>query len=156
VGYETHDHQLSKPSLISINKQWAGSSARIEHHSPKNQKNIDLNIDLGKYREFLLSKFSRSYALQVFNNGVRHFDCLDNPHNISAIPASTRGNVLKAMVNLSKFLGCYETYKNRLKNNGVKWINTDNSFNSFLRIVNNNHNSLHSWYQAVNGLLRDN
>ena len=60
------------------------------------------------------------------------------------------------MVNLSKYLRCYQEYKAKLRNNGVKWLNTDDTFNSFLRIVNNNHNSLHSWYKAANGLLREN
>jgi len=99
-----HDHKLKELSLISKNKQWAGSSARIEHHPPKPSRNIDPQINWGEYKQFLLSKFSHSYALQVFNNGLRHFDCLENPNNISAIPASTRGNVLKAMVNLSNYL----------------------------------------------------
>ena len=41
----------------------AGSSVRIEHHPPKPSNNIDLNINWEEYREYLLSKFSRSYAL---------------------------------------------------------------------------------------------
>jgi hypothetical protein len=155
VRFELHDPQLRSSSSIHQNK-WAGSSARIEHHPPKASKNNDPQINWEKYGEFLLSKFSRSYALQVLNNGLRHFDCLENPNNISAVPVTTRSNVLKAMVNLSKYLGTYETYKTKLRNNGVKWANTDDSFNSFLRIVNNNHNSLHQWYKAVNGVLRDN
>jgi intergrase/recombinase len=60
------------------------------------------------------------------------------------------------MVNLSKFLGTYEKYKTKLRNNGVKWANTDDSFNSFLRIINNNHNNLHSWYKSAYDLLREN
>jgi len=135
VKFELHNPQLrSLNSSFSTNKQWAGSSARIEHHP----------------------KFSRSYALQVYNNGLRHFDCLEKPHNISAIPTSTRGNVLKAMVNLSKYLGCYEEFKVKLRNHGVKWISQDDSFNSFLRIVNNNHSNLGEWYNAVQSILRDN
>ena len=58
-------------SLIS-RIQWAGSSARIEHHPPKSSRNIDLNINLTEYREYLLSKFSRSYALQLINNGIKY------------------------------------------------------------------------------------
>jgi hypothetical protein len=149
-----HKNGQAESSSNSKNK-WAGSSARIEHHPPKPSKNNYPQIDWIKYREFLLSKFSRSYALQVFNNGLRHYYCLENPTNISAIPATTRGNVLKAMVNLSKFLGCYEEYKLKLRNNGVKWINTDDSFNSFLRIINNNHNNLGEWYRATQNILRD-
>jgi hypothetical protein len=155
VGLKTHDPQLKSSSFICQNIG-AGSSARIEHHPPKPSKNIDPAIDWGEYREYLLSKFSRSYALQIFNNGLKHFDCLVNPHNISAIPASTRGNVLKAMVNLAKYLGCYEEFKVKLRNHGVKWISQDDSFNSFLRIVNNNHNNLGEWYTNAQNILRDN
>jgi hypothetical protein len=142
-------------SLISLNK-WASSSARIEHHPPKASKNIDLNINLTEYREFLLSKFSRSYALQLFNNGIKYFSFLESPQGISALPVSVRGNVLKAMVNLAKYTGIYEEYKIKLKNYGVKWINRDDAFNSFLRIVNNQHNNLGEWYKATQNILRDN
>jgi hypothetical protein len=134
----------------------AGSSARIEHHPPKPSNNIDPNINWLEYRSFLLSKFSRSYALQVYNNGLRHYDCLDNPQNISILPISIRSNILKAMVNLAKYLGCYEEFKVRLRNHGVKWVNQDDSFNSFLRIVNNNHSNLGEWYGTAQDILRDN
>ena len=65
-----HDQELKDSSSIYLNK-WAGSSARIEHHPPKSSKNIDLNINLTEYRDYLLSKFSRSYALQLFNNAIK-------------------------------------------------------------------------------------
>ena len=35
VLLKTHDPQLRSSSLFPTNKQWAGSSARIEHHPPK-------------------------------------------------------------------------------------------------------------------------
>jgi hypothetical protein len=153
-----HDLKLEGSSFNSLNK-WAGSSARIEHHPPKSLKNIDLsdfNINLIEYRAFLLSKFSRSYALQLFNNGIKHFDFLKNPQGISAIPAGIRGNVLKAMVNLAKYLGKYDDYKGRLSNCGVRWVNSDNAFNSFLRIVNNKHSNLGEWYKTAQNILRNN
>ena len=60
------------------------------------------------------------------------------------------------MVNLAKFLGKYEDYKQKLKQNGIHWVNGDDSFNSFLRIINNNHSNLGAWYQAAQSNLRDN
>ena len=156
-SFKPQHHKLgqAEPNPNSKNK-WASSSARIEHHPPKPSKNNDPAIDWAEYKQYLLSKFSRSYALQVYNNGLRHINCLENPHNISAISITTRGNILKAMVNLAKYLGCYQEYKVKLKNHGVKWINTDNSFNSFLRIVNNNHSNLGEWYTTAQNILRDN
>jgi intergrase/recombinase len=156
---KTIDHGQIDSSSISKN-MWAGSSARIEHHPPKTSKDIDpkvLGIDLIAYKNHLLSKFtSRSYAKQVFSNSIKYFDCLENPQRTSEIPASNRGNVLKAMANLSKFLGVYTEYQKKLKNSGVKWLSTDDAFNSFLRITNNNHSSLGTWYKAVQNVLRKN
>ena len=63
---------------------------------------------------------------------------------------------MKAIVNLAKFLGIYEDYKAKLKQHGIHWVNNDNSFNSFLRIVNNNHSNLGEWYTAVQSILRPN
>jgi intergrase/recombinase len=60
------------------------------------------------------------------------------------------------MVNLAKYLGCYEEFKVKLRNHGVKWVNQDDSFNSFLRIVNNNHSNLGEWYTTAQSILRDN
>jgi hypothetical protein len=127
---------------------------RIEHQPPKYLDNIDLNLE--EYRKFLLSKFSRSYALQQLNNITKHYDCLKNPQGLSAFSASNRGNILKAMVNLAKSLGTYEDYKAKLKQHGIHWVNNDNSFNSFLRIVNNNHSNLGAWYATVQSILRPN
>ncbi len=159
VGFESHDQQLKSLSFISQIKG-AGSSARIEHHPPKTRNDIDpevSGIDLIAYKNHLLSKFtSRSYAKQIFSNSIRYFDCLENPQQISEIPASTRGNVLKAMANLSKFLSVYGEYKQKLKNSGIKWLSTDDAFSSFLRMTNNNHSSLGEWYRAMQNILRDN
>ena len=64
--------------------------------------------------------------------------------------------MLKALINLSKFLGEYENFKALLKNHGIKWITTDSSFNSFLRIINNNHSNLGQWYSKAMETFRDN
>jgi intergrase/recombinase len=92
----------------------------------------------------------------MYNKGIKYFDCLENPQIISTVPASIRGNVLKAMVNLAKYLGKYDEYKDRLSNCGVRWVNSDNAFNSFLRIVNNKHSNLGEWYKIVQSILRNN
>ena len=86
----------------------------------------------------------------------KHYDCLDNPQKVNKIAISNRGNILKTMVNLAKFLGIYETYKAKLKQHGIHWTNNDNSFNSFLRIVNNNHSNLGEWYKSAQNILREN
>jgi hypothetical protein len=127
---------------------------RIEHQPPKYLENIDLNIE--EYRKFLLRKFCRSYAFQQLNNTLKHYDCLKDPQKLNLLPVSNRSNILKTMVNLAKFLGTYEDYKAKLKQHGIHWTNNDNSFNSFLRIINNNHSNLGAWYSKAMEILREN
>jgi intergrase/recombinase len=154
------DLKLKESGYFIGDESWAGSSVRIEHHPPKTSNDIDpenLCIDLIAYKNHLLSKFtSRSYAKQIFSNSIKYFRCLENPQGISEMPASTRGNVLKAMANLSKFLGVYGDYQKKLKNSGIKWLSTDDAFSSFLRMTNNNHSSLGDWCKAMQKVLREN
>ena len=60
------------------------------------------------------------------------------------------------MANLSKFLGVFGEYQQKLKNSGIKWLSSDDAFSSFLRITNNNNSSLGKWYKAVQNILREN
>ena len=85
----------------------------------------------------------------------KHYDCLANPQKLNEIPVSNRGNILKTMVNLAKFLGIYEDYKAKLKQFGIHWINNEDSFSSFLRIINNQHSNLGAWYSKAKEILRD-
>ena len=64
--------------------------------------------------------------------------------------------MLKSLINLSKYLGEYESFKSQLKNHGIKWVTTDNSFNSFLAIINNQHSTLGQWYKDAMTILPDN
>ena len=86
----------------------------------------------------------------------KHYECFENPQKLNDIPASNRGNILKTMVNLSKFLGCYEDYKLKMKNHGIHWANRDTSFNAFMRITNNHHSSLGLWYKTAKDIFREN
>jgi len=115
-----------------------------------------INFDLNKYREFLLSKYALDYAKIQFNYVRKYSDLLENPNELNNIPVSIRGNALKALINLSKYLGGYESFKSQLKNHGIKWVTTDNSFNSFLAIVNNQHSTLGNWYKSAMDVLPDN
>jgi intergrase/recombinase len=63
---------------------------------------------------------------------------------------------MKAMIAFSKYTSNYEQYKGKLKNSGIKWVSNDSAFDSFLRIVNNNHSDLGKWYKAMQRILRDN
>ncbi len=60
------------------------------------------------------------------------------------------------MVCLSKYLGCYETYKSAIKNHGIQWANNNDSLTAFVRILNgNNLKDLAQWYQQALAIFND-
>ncbi len=114
------------------------------------------NFDLNKYREFLFGKYARQYARLQYGYVKKYGFMLESPNEIEQLPVSIKSNVLKSLVNLAKFLGRYESFKSQLKNYGIRWANGDNSFNAFLRIVNNQHGNMGKWYSEVMTVLSSN
>jgi len=114
------------------------------------------DVDLKAYREYLDEKYSKKYACLMFGYIKKYHHCFSNPNELLKIPVSIRSNVMKAMVSFSKYTQKYEEYKLKLKNSGIKWVTNDSAFNSFLRIVNNNHSDLDQWYCEMQNTLRDN
>jgi intergrase/recombinase len=89
------------------------------------------------------------------NNVRKNLDCMANPSKLLSLSPSTRANVLKSLICLSKYLGNYLQFKEKLKQYGIRWIRPD-SFDSFIRIMNNNHSDLMEWYRNVYSILGDN
>ena len=85
---------------------WLQNGQRIDKHQPpKIDNDVELNLkglDLDDFRDYLLAKFSRGYALQIISYITRFPNCSDDPKVISTIAPSIRGNLLRACVNLAK------------------------------------------------------
>ncbi|MCL1978145.1 MAG: hypothetical protein FWG55_08635 [Candidatus Bathyarchaeota archaeon] len=60
---------------------------------------------------------------------------------------------MKAMICLSKYLGCYDVYKAKLKNYGIKWTTEDTAFNGFLAIFNHKHDTLPDYIKEIHPYL---
>jgi hypothetical protein len=115
-----------------------------------------MNINLDHYLLYLKGKYSQRYAKDQLNCTVKYYECLANPAQLLTLSITKRLNALKAMVCLSKYLGCYEEYKVKLKNYGIKWTNADTAFNGFLAIFNHKHDTLPDWVKQVQPFLNDN
>jgi len=113
-------------------------------------------FNLDHFRVFLYGKYCKSYASQILNfvskNGK---DFLENPSKLLSQKPSVRTNPLKSMVCLSKFVGCYEEYKGKLKSYGIKWSNEDTAFNGFLSIFSKKHDTLGTWVKQIEPLISD-
>ena len=136
---------LSISSLISSGR----SLVRQDSSLPR-------KTELTNFKIFLLNKFSNQYARLQYSYVLKYGNLIDNPNEINNIPLSIRSNVMKSLINFSKYLGRYESFKAQLKNYGIKWVSTDNSFNSFLAIINNNHATLGTWYTKALKAVSDN
>jgi hypothetical protein len=139
--------QIDSDSILK--NSWASSSVRIEHQPPK-------YLDVDQYKTYLSSKYCKSYATALLNNAIKHHDYYDNPSKLLALTDSNRLNILKAMVNLSKFLGTYEEYKIKLKNYGIRWTSTDTAFNGFLSVFSKQHNTLPQYLRDIQPILEPN
>ena len=107
-----------------------------------------------KYREFLESKYrSKAYACCIFNYTIKYYEAYSNPAIIQTVPETIRHNVLKSMIALSKFKGEYLEFHDKIKQYGIKWVSQD-SFTSFLKIFNNNHDSLRQWVKDVSKVMK--
>ena len=90
-----------------------------------------------------------------FNNARRYVGFFNNPSRLLSLSPCSRLNALKSLVCLSKYLGCYVQFKEKLKQYGIKWARPD-CFSSFMRIMNNNHKDLIEWYKKGFSILDEN
>jgi hypothetical protein len=89
----------------------------------------------------------------MFNYTLKYYDTYSNPSIIQTVPETIRHNVLKSMIALSKFKGDYLEFHDKIKQYGIKWVSQD-SFTSFLKIFNNNHDSLMQWYKEASNVMK--
>jgi len=133
----------------------AGSSVRIEHQPPKLLSDIDL--DWTEFKTWMFNKYSRSSATTFYAYAKKYQNLLVNIRGIDNLPITIKSNVVKSLIILSKFLGLHQQFKKRLLDYGVKMHRQD-SFTSFLRILNtnNNGNDVIKWLKEVYPILNDN
>ena len=120
--------------------------------------NNDLNIDWLEFKNWIKNKYSKNYSPTILCY-VRKYKHLINGNlkELEYLTDSTKSTVVKALIVLSKFLGIHQQFKNRLLDYGIK-IHRQDSFTSFLRILNtnNNGNDILKWIKEVHLVLNDN
>jgi hypothetical protein len=116
---------------------------------------LEQSIDWNAYREHLSKLYTKQNTSQQYSYAVKYYRYLEDPKKISDLPTTIKDSVLKALIALSKYLGCYMEFTASFKNHGIKW-NHGNSLKAFLNIINNHHADLKSWYKSANNVLRPN
>ena len=103
--------------------------------------NID-HIDWLQFKTWVYNKYSNTWAVSVYCYAKKYSHLLNNVGNIENLPLTIKNNVTKSLIVLSQFLGINQQFKQRLLDYGIK-IRRQDSFKSFLRILNSNNNSKH-------------
>ena len=110
-----------------------------------------------QFKTWVYNKYSDTWAVSVYCYAKKYSHLLNNVRNIENLPSTIKNNVTKSLIVLSKFLGINQQFKQRLLDYGIK-IRRQDSFTSFLRILNanNNGNNILKWYKEAQSKLRDN
>ena len=118
--------------------------------------NID-QIDWLQFKTWIYNKYSDTWAISIYCYAKKYSYLLSNVGNIENLPPTIKNNVTKSLIILSKFLGIHQQFKQRLLDHGIK-IHRQDSFTSFLRILNtnNNDNDILKWLKEVHPILNDN
>lgn len=118
------------------------------------------NVNIKDFKQWLLANnYSPSTIANTMPSAKKYGYILKtNSYNdLENFKPHTKTNIIKALIRLSKFLGCYETMKTQSKQHDIKLYN-GNSYDSFLRILNSNTNQNDGidYYKQVKAVVRDN
>ncbi len=117
-----------------------------------------LDIDWNNYATYLFKTHRANHAAEILRQSKRHAIILYKPNMASQLlllSKDMRRMAMSSLSNLSKFLGVYDSWKQTIRNYGLKWENT-NSLETFLSILNTNINEAKIWLlQAVRKLPKN-
>ena len=110
--------QLLSPGSSAEESGWCGR----RDLNPGRQRGRG-DVDWVKFREFCQKNNGDSHARQLVSYAERYQDCLlkRDFSVIRALSDTMRPNAMKGLSALSKFLGCYEDFKQLVKNSDLKW-----------------------------------
>jgi len=80
-------------------------------------------VDWEAYREWLERKFSPGYARDVYNYSRKYAYCLLNRDlsELLSIRKTKRTNIVKALANLSKFIGMHDEFLQLMHKHDLEW-----------------------------------
>ena len=119
----------------------SGSADRIELDRESIYKLNGSDIDWEAYEEWLARDKSRRYVKECLNYAKRYVHCLlgRDFSDVRDSPITIRPHIVKALSNLSKFLGMYDVFKELMRKYGISWKgrSTDDVFIDRLLSVKN-------------------
>jgi intergrase/recombinase len=112
------------------------------------QPNTETGMDWTEFKKSLDGRYSKRYAHTVFGL-ARDFQHMlgGSLAELNSFSKAKRRMVLASLIALSKHLGCYEAFKQRMHNFGIKW-ETRSNYESFLRILKDENRDILEWVKT--------
>jgi len=103
-------------------------SVRILPNSVRTNSDTCVQIDLVGYQEYLGKNFNKHTAKARYSYSIKYYKVLTNGDASSLVVLSydKRMHVMKALATLSKFLGCYDKWKDIVQNYHLRWSDRSN------------------------------
>ena len=116
-----------------------------------------LEFNFAEFSNWVRFKYSSSYSSTIlcYSKRYSHLVTSENIRELDMLPDTIKNNAIKSLIVLSKFLGNYKEFSERLKSFDIKTQRPD-ALNAFLRIFNARNSDVMKWYNSVMPLLRDN
>jgi hypothetical protein len=78
------------------------------------------NINWKEYKQCLISKYAKSYAVQLLEYSQKYYPLLNGVNSILLSEPTVRNNVINALTALSRFLGTYNSFMTEMKSTESK------------------------------------
>jgi intergrase/recombinase len=107
-----------------------------------------------RYKDFILKSVNNRTALDRINYAKKYSHILTNGNaqEILSLPNEKRIHIMKALSSLSKFVGCYERWRNIINNYQLKWSN-DNTLDIFKNIIVDQDKSYDSMFEWLKNFI---
>jgi intergrase/recombinase len=109
-------------------------------------------VDWDSFRAYLLNKHRKRWALEIHRLAKQHYGLVDNLAMLDSFSRSKKAKVLQSLIALSKYCGCYEQFKAKVKSYGIKW-RKPSSLDAFLRIRNSQNSKVLEWLRQASQVL---
>jgi intergrase/recombinase len=135
-----------------------GSKSNQISLNPSTFTSMHLLPFTSRFEEWVKAKYSISYG-RVTLCYVKKYHHLIEPNSnlaeLELLSNDVRSSVVKSLLLLAKFIGCYGQFKDRLKEHGIK-LYRPNALDAFIRMLSVSESNIIEYYQEIIPLLRDN
>jgi intergrase/recombinase len=155
------DYNNLKPKLVlAVDRGKVGAFGGIwtrDHYLTKiRTQQSNGAFDWEAFKRFIYGKYAKSTAPKVMSYAKRYYPLMQSGDlgAVNAIPQSVRSDVIKSMIILAKYTGCYEEFKAALKAYGIK-LSKPSVLDAFVRIYSNNNAELGDWLRQVQPIFTE-